>query len=949
MESDIARQAGLTTFLFSDIESSTRRWEKDSDGMAADLAVHDQLLRRAVESVGGEVFSHTGDGMVAAFVQPGAALQAAVVGQLSLSATAWSCKSPLRVRMAVHTGRAQRRGANYFGPTLNRAARLMAVGSGGQVLCSQATADLVSAGLPASVALVDLGEHRLADLTRPERVFQVMHPELRSTFPALRSLGAYRHNLPIALTSFVGRTDEVKTVEDVLDRNRLVTLTGIGGTGKTRLALQVAAEVVERFPDGVWLIELARIRDDGQVVPAVAAALGVDIMGITSADAVADHLCAHLAAKRTLLVFDNCEHLVDMAAKFIYQLLTRCSAVTVIATSRENLRLPGEVTWRVPPLSLPPTDPRDVAALLDSDAVLFFCERARAARPTFELSRAHATSVARICRRVDGIPLALELAAARIRVLSVRQIAERLEDCFQVLTGGPRTSLPHHQTLRAALDWSYDLLSDVERAALRRLAVFPTGFRLDAAEVVMLAGEGAEPTAGGEFDPVNLIERLVDQSWVVVSEDGSEDLRYRLLEPVRQYARERLAATGEEPMALRRHRDFFLALTAQWGNRLFSKERWIGVTADIESFRSALEWSWQQGDFEASLHLVAALWLHWLFGNRTGARQWLERVVDRTQNVLHPARAEVLCALTKFLPGDTVRQQALIAEAAELLQRIDDQHGLAAFEYVAGEAALRSGSFGQARSALDSALARYEALEYDTGISECHAQLGWVAVGENDLDLARAHFQRATELAAERDDEPVVAQALSALAALHVVTGDIDGGFRLATDAIASAERSPLRMVLVMALIRAGETALLSADRDRACQFLTDGLACIAELGTERYLGDCCELVALLQLARGDPRAAAVMFGASSAVYERTGGASEVRFIAKQARAGHHRLADILGSERLERYEREGRKLSRDQVIDYARSCVALRLFPENRQQSEQNLPDKKSGTRAST
>jgi predicted ATPase/class 3 adenylate cyclase len=917
-------QAGLTTFLFSDIESSTRRWENDPDGMAVDLALHDQLLRRAVESVGGEVFSHTGDGIIAAFARPGAALEAAVAGQLSLSASAWSCKSPLRVRMAVHTGQAERRAANYFGTTLNRAARLTAVGSGGQVLCSQATADFVSAELPARVALVDLGEHRLADLTRPERVFQVVHPELESTFPSLRSLGAHRHNLPIALTSFVGRADEVAILEGVVDRERLITLAGIGGAGKTRLALQVAAGVVEQFPDGVWLIELARIRDESQVAPAVAAALGIDIMGLTSVDEVAAHLSDHLAAKRTLLLFDNCEHVVDAAAKFIHQLLTRCSAITILATSRENLGLPGEVTWRVPPLSLPAADPRDAAALLDSDAGLFFCERARAARPGFEVSSANATDVVRICRRLEGIPLALELAAARIRVLSVRQVAERLEDCFQLLTGGPRTSLPHHQTLRAALDWSYDLLSDVERAALRRLAVFPASFRLDAAEAVMLAAEGAEPTAGSVFEPVDLIERLVDQSWVVVFDDGAQHLRYRLLEPVRQYARAHLAAAGEEAAALRRHRDFFLALTTEWGNRMFPRER-ERVTADTESFRSALEWSWQQGDFEASLHLVVALWQIWFFGDQTGAREWLDRVVDRTQDIAHPARAEALGALAAFLPDDPVRQQALLEEAAELGQRLDDQHSLAALDYVAGEAALRSGNFRQARSALDSARARFEKLAYVRGIGECHGQLGWVAVGENDSRLARVHFRWATELAGE-DDVELVAQALSALASLNVLSGDLDG-LQLVTDAIASAKRSPLRMSLVMALVRAGETALLAGDRDRACQFLADGLAQIVELGTERYLGDCCELVALLQLTRGDPRAAAVMFGASSAVYDRTGGASQVRFIAKQARAGRHQLADTLGTERLESYDREGRNLSPNQILNHAQSYVERALY----------------------
>jgi hypothetical protein len=281
----------------------------------------------------------------------------------------------------------------------------------------------------------------------------------------------------------------------------------------------------------------------------------------------------------------------------------------------------------------------------------------------------------------------------------------------------------------------------------------------------------------------------------------------------------------------------------------------------------------------------------------------------------------LLYALATFLHGDPVRQQALVEEATELAQRLDDQHGLAALEYIAGEAALRSGSFRQAGFILDSALARYERLEYGRGIGECQAQLGWVAVGQNDFDLARKHFQRAAKLASEHDDE-LVAQALSALATLHVLSGDIDGGFRLATDAIASGERSPLRMSLVMALVRAAETAVLAAEWDRACWFLAGALARIAELGTERYLGDCCELVALLQLARGDPRAAAVMFGASSAVYERTGGSSKVRFIAQQAHAGRHRLADSLGIERWESYEREGQNLSLEQILHHARACV---------------------------
>jgi predicted ATPase/DNA-binding SARP family transcriptional activator len=518
-------------FLFTDIEASTRRWEGDQEAMARDLARHDQLLRGAVDTAGGHVFSHTGDGLCAAFSTAAAALEAAMAGQRTLLGEQWVGLAPLRVRMAVHAGAAQRSEGNYLGPSLNRTARLLALASGGQVLCSQAAAELARDKLPAGVTLTDLGEHRLADLSRPERVFQIAHPHLPSAFPPLRSPTAPRHNLPVSLTSFVGRERELEELDGLLGSGRLITVIGVGGAGKTRLALEVAARNLHRFPDGGWLVELGPVRDPGLIASEVAGALGMLTGSLSHGPGeIEEWLCQCLLPRHLLLVLDNCEHLVEAAAGVVRRLLTRCPGVTVLSTSREVLGLPGETTWTLPPLSLPGAEVKGPEELAASDAVALFCARARAVQPGFGLSTANAAAVAQICRRLDGIPLALELAAARMRVLGAQQVAERLDHRFLLLTEGGRTAVGRHQTLRAAMDWSYQLLPPAEQAALRRLAVFPASFDLEAAEAVVAPPAG-DPGLG--FPVLDLLFRLVEKSLVLVQDRGDE-ARYRLLETVRE-------------------------------------------------------------------------------------------------------------------------------------------------------------------------------------------------------------------------------------------------------------------------------------------------------------------------------------------------------------------------------------------------------------------------------
>ena len=488
---DLQLPAGTVTFLLTDIEGSTRLWESAAEAMAMAVPRSYVLIEQAIGRHGGvrPVEQGEGDSVVGAFARASDAVAAALAAQRALRGETWPGGLEVNVRMALHTAEAQLRDeGNYFGAALSRCARLRAIAHGGQVLVSGSTHDLVIDGLADGLALVDLGEHRLRDLGRPERVFALAHPDLPGDFPDLRSLDALPNNLPFQLTSFVGRGSEIAQAPEALDDTRLLTLTGAGGCGKTRLALQVAADVLDRVPDGGWWVELAPLAEEGLVGAAIAEVLGVrPLPGMTPLAAA----CAHLASRRALLILDNCEHLLAACAQAVEAILHAAPEVIVLATSRAPLGVAGETDWRVPSLSLPsPAASQQSEALSQSDAVRLFIERALKVRPNFAVTNENAPAVAPICSELDGIPLAIELAAARIRVLSVEQIAAGLSDRFRLLTGGAKSGLPRQQTLRASVDWSYDLLSADEQALLRRVSVFAGGFTLDAVEAVC-SGDGS--------------------------------------------------------------------------------------------------------------------------------------------------------------------------------------------------------------------------------------------------------------------------------------------------------------------------------------------------------------------------------------------------------------------------------------------------------------------------
>jgi predicted ATPase/class 3 adenylate cyclase len=613
----------LATFMLTDIEGSTRLWEERPAAMGPALAIHDGLLRSAIETAGGEVVKTLGDGFLAVFADPSVAVTAAIEAQRSLGDISWGETGPLRVRMGIHTGAAETRDGDYFGPSLNRGARILAIGHGGQVLTSAVTAMLAREGVGPGIDFIDRGSHRLRDIDRPEQIFQVVAPDLPQTFPPLRSLSTRRSNLPTQITSFVGREAELAELTRSLERARLVTLIGTGGTGKTRLMLEAAAGLVDRFPDGVWLAELAPLTDASQIGAEVARALGApDVPGQPALEVATEFL----AAKDLLLLVDNAEHLIDPVAEMAGRLLAHAPGLRMLVTSREALAIPGEVMLQVPSLVCPAIGrggpsatgvDESLDAQAGTEAVRLFTERAEAVLPSFELTPASIGSVVEICRRLDGIPLAIELAAARVSSMSPEEIARGLGDRFRLLAGGRRTSVPRQQTLHALIDWSWDLLTEDDRRLLRRLSVFTGGWTVESAAAIT-SGDAAEATDAetpdtGDSSAATLdgLTRLADRSLVNVVHGGST--RYGMLETIRQYARERLVASGEAAAIADRHLAHFttVAETAAPALRGPAMVDWLDrLDIENDNLATALEWA-VESDAEKAIRLCVALLAYW--------------------------------------------------------------------------------------------------------------------------------------------------------------------------------------------------------------------------------------------------------------------------------------------------------------------------------------------------
>jgi predicted ATPase/class 3 adenylate cyclase len=657
--------SGTVTFLFTDLEGSTRLWEEHPEAMRGALARHDEILQGATYDHEGCIVKMTGDGALAVFSDAADAAGAAIDAQLALGREAWGPTGELRVRMGLHTGTAELRGDDYYGVTLNRAARIMSVAHGGQVVCSQATEDLVVDRLPAGVALRDLGVHRLRDLASPVRLAQIVHAELSSEFPPLKSLDAFAGNLPLQVTSFVGRDEELAAIAKALEASPVVTLTGTGGVGKTRLAIHAAAEVVDQFRDGVWLCELAGAADDEAALQVVAETLRVTKRPGTTLEA---SIVEAMIPKQILVVLDNCEHVLDVTGRLSVALVQSCPEVRVLATSREALAVPGEQVAPVRPLATP--EPvSDQNAIVAASSARLFTDRARGARPTFTVDIYNAEAVAEICRRVDGIPLALELAAARIVALSAADIAAKLDERFRLLAGGRRGAVDRHQTLRATVDWSYSLLDDRDRSVFDRLAVFMGGFHIASAEAVATDGEIEA------WDVVDALTSLVAKSMVVVDEHPTGGVRYQMLETLRQYALDRLSENGQLEQFRRRHAQHFALFAEKLGPQLLGSEELLWrerYREEVDNLRAAVAWaldSADDADAELAVRLIAALAAEAAHEETGGMETMAERALDRARRSTDGRRCAVLGAAAWSALRHRTDFTTAIALAREALDR----------------------------------------------------------------------------------------------------------------------------------------------------------------------------------------------------------------------------------------------------------------------------------------
>jgi len=727
----------VTTILFTDIEGSTRLWEQEGERMAGALAQHDARARLAVEGNRGTIVKTTGDGLFAAFDDPVDAVKATVMFQRSLADPAVTNGIAIRVRCGLHMGLVERRDNDYFGTPVNRTARIMSVAHGGQTLVSQAVVDEVGTRLPEPIGLRDLGSVRLKDLSSPEHVYQLVHPDLRADFPALRSLEATPNNLPEQLTSFIGRERELEEATQLMKGSRLLTLLGMGGLGKTRLSLQIAADMLDSYPDGIWFLDLAPIRDPSFVAHEAAQVLAVRE---EPGKPLTHTLCAHLKSRKALLIFDNCEHIVSACASLANAILRAAPDIRIIASSREALRVPGEQVYPVLPLALPePT--ASVETLSRSEAVQLFMARAQLQKPGFTLTEREAPAVAELCARVEGIPLALELAAARMRSLSLQEINKRLHNRFTLLTGGGRVLLERQQTLRALVAWSYDLLSENEKLLFERLGVFVGGFDLAAAEAVC----GADPLL--PEDVLDLVMSLVDKSLVMVRETDGES-RYRMLETLRDFGLEGLTERGERSATAKRHCDhyFVFAKAARDGMKGQEQPLWIRrVETELDNVRAAISLALSGAvDAVLAVKFSIAMMTFWMLrGYSTEGR----KIVHAALALPVIQDSDVAQAHALYVGAALASSQSDHSEAREMLEtcltlrrRLGNQVEIAATLSTLSLARLQGGDVAGANSCESEALDIFRSVGEALGEAIGLVHLAQIAVYTGDRELAKSRL-----------------------------------------------------------------------------------------------------------------------------------------------------------------------------------------------------------------
>lgn len=870
------------THLFTDLEGSTRLWESEPLRMQNALDRHDALARAIVDRFDGRIVKTTGDGFHAAFNNPVDAVQASVQFACDLAALARELALPLRARCGLHAGLAQAREGDYYGGAINRAARLMNAAHGGQVLVSEAVAALVRGHLPAELTLRGLGRVRLRDLAQPEDVYQLVHPELEAQFPPLRSLDSTPNNLPQQSSSFVGRHGAIAELRKLLASHRLVTIAGAGGIGKTRLALQLAAEVLDEYPDGVWFVDFAPLSEAQLVAETVAQVLSISEQpGVPLAATMAQFL----ATRRTLLILDNCEHVAAACATMADVLLRGAADVRIITTSREVLRVAGESLYPLHPLSVPENEEQDLAAARRHAGVVLFVERAREHQPSFELTARNLAAVIAICRQLDGMPLALELAAARVRSLPIEEIARRLCDRFRLLATGTRTALPRHQTLAALVAWSYNLLNEEERALFARFAVFAGGFDLESAQAVC----GFSPLGEARF--IDVLSSLVDKSLVITVTDFEPGNslpaahtsvpderawftdRYRMLETIRAFAGEQLAQSGSAAEMARRHAAYFLELAVRADNdiRGASKPRWCTrLTADHDNLRAAMVYVRGPGaNPEAALRFGVKLAAYWRFqGHATEGRAHLRAALthpDIGRFPLSHAGAMLEGGVLASFQGDNDEARALGEASLALYRALGRPSEESSVLIMLGVVLQSSGAFAEARICHEQALAISRVINAKAPQAICLVNLANVDLLRGDAAAARAGLTHALEVLADSGEGTAAIYA-------HEMLGQLDlreGALLAARDRFSTARELAQRTGDVMQQAKttmlAGRANVALGEDHNGWRQLADGISRLHRLAQkeETLLG--LDMAAEALQIRGDSATATRLRGATSA------------------------------------------------------------------------------------
>lgn len=906
---------GCITLLFSDIEGSTSRWERFPEAMHIALAQHDAILSNAIAGNNGVVFKTVGDAFCAVFERTTDAVNAALHAQRQLHCSDWSAVAGLQVRMAIHQGTPNLRDSDYFGPPVNRVARLLNAAHGGQVLISaDVFRALESCELPGDIELRDLGRHRLRDFPDMESIYQLVAPGMPDVFPLLRTIVERPSNLPQQLVSLLGRDEDIAHTVELLETHRAVSILGSGGVGKTSLALTVGSQLLPAYEDGVWLIELAPLADAASVIPAVASTL--HLTGAANASVI-DTIVAYLKNKRALIIFDNCEHVISAAAQLAHQILSACVNVRVLATSREPLAIPGEARYRLPSLSIPPESALTAQEVREYGAPALFEERARAHVPSFEITDANARVVADICRRLDGIALAIELAAPRLRMLSLPQLSERLAERFRILTGGSRTALPRHQTMRALIEWSFDLLSDSERVLLRRAGVFAGGWTLGAAMDVC-ADESLEA-----WEVLDYLTSLVDKSLVVAETEG-EEARYRILESTREFALEQLAQNNEHETFVRRHAEYYLQIARRadeaWSN--FNAKDWIApLLADLDNFRAVLSWSISRhADPSLGVALFGALEAFWWDAQPIEGRRWIGELTPIVQS-LDVSSETAKFWLTAANVALTLREQkAALADADRALEaygKAGDDLGIAASIRCRGAALTNLGRIDEGELCVATALETFRGCGHRRLTALALRSLGLAPRLRGELDRAAPIYREALSYAQSLGDERGMQILCGNLAEVEFDLGDYEQALEHAREGLTIARARRDRIITCGFLINICAYLIALERYEEARRLAHEAMVLARELQSDLFFGVAAQHAAAVLSVGGDPERAALLLGFSNAVYA---ACESVREPTEQKEYDtalpllHARLA----ADRIDALMRQGEEISQEQALQLA-------------------------------